>query len=182
VAELKEKRVLVNGAGPIGALCVAVARYHGAEEIVVADLFTKTLDVAREMGADKVINLATAVDGFAEYTEGKGYFDVIFECSAAQGAIDNVFKVIRPQGTIVQVGVSGEVSLPTTLLVGKEIKWVGSHRFHHEYVEAVSLISSRKIDVRPMITDVFSVTDAVSAIHAAGDRSRSVKVQLSFEE
>ncbi len=179
-AELAGKKVLVNGAGPIGALCVAVARHHGAAEIVVVDLFDKTLSVAKALGADKLINVSTAKDPLAVYAEGKGYFDIIFECSAAQPAIENVFQVIRPQGTIIQVGVSGNMTFPMNMLVGKEVRWIGSQRFHGEYAEAVRLISEQKIDVKPIITDVFSMDSVLDAIKAATDRSRSVKVQVDF--
>ena len=182
VGDLAGKKVLVNGAGPIGALCVAVARYRGAKEIVVMDLFDKTLAVALEMGADKAINIVSTPGAIADYSQDKGYFDVIFECSAAQAAIENIFQVVRPRGTIVQVGVAGMTSYPMNMLVGKEVKWIGSHRFHDEYGEAVSLMSQQKINVRPIITDVFPVTDLHKAIQAATDRSMSVKVQISFEE
>ena len=182
VGDMSGKKVLVNGAGPIGALCIAVAKYHGAEEVVVIDLFDKTLAVALEMGADKTCNIVSTLGIIAEYSQDKGYFDIIFECSAAEVAIDNVFQVVRPQGSIIQVGVAGVISYPMNMLVGKEVKWIGSHRFHSEYEEAVSLISEQKIDVRPIITDVFPVTDLHKAIEAATDRSRSVKVQLSFDE
>lgn len=179
--ELSGKKVLVNGAGPIGALCVAAAKYHGATEVVVVDLFDKTLAVAKEIGADKIINLSTAGDALAPYSADKGYFDVIFECSAAQPAIENVFQAIRPQGTIVQVGVTGNMSFPMNMLVGKEVHWVGSQRFHPEYAEAVALISAKEIDVKPIITDVYPMDSVLDAIKAATDRSKSVKVQIAFE-
>ncbi len=178
---LKDKKVLVNGAGPIGALCVAAAKYHGAAEIVVVDLFDKTLSVAKEIGADRIINLSTSADSLASYSENKGYFDVVFECSAAQPAIENVFQAIRPQGTIVQVGVTGNMSFPMNVLVGKEVNWIGSQRFHLEYAEAVNLISKKAIDVKPIITDVFPMDSVLDAIKSATDRSKSVKVQVDFE-
>ena len=179
--DLKGKKVLVNGAGPIGALCVAAARYHGAAEIVVVDLFEKTLAVAKKIGADKTINLSEGTETLATYSADKGYFDIIFECSAAQPGIENVFQAIRPQGTIVQVGVTGNMSFPMNMLVGKEVNWVGSQRFHLEYAEAVALISAKKIDVKPIITDVFPMDSVLDAINAATDRSRSVKVQVEFQ-
>lgn len=175
------KKILVNGAGPIGALCVAVARYKGASEIVVVDLFDKTLAVAAEMGAQKVINIADEPGALEEFTRDKGYFDVIFECSAAQAALQNIFATIKPKGTIVQVGVTGELNVPISMLVGKEVNWIGSHRFHPEYVDAVNLISSGGIDVTPIITDTFPMADIHAALNSASDRSKSVKVQIAFD-
>lgn len=180
--DLRGMRVLVNGTGPIGALCVAVARYRGAEEIVVIDLFDKTIEVAIQMGADKGINLNLASSGseLASYQENKGYFDLVFECSAAQAAVENVLKLARPRGRIIQVGVTGDISLPLNILVSKEIEWVGSQRFNEEYEEAVELISLGSIDVKPIVTDVFPLVDVLEAIDRATDRSHAVKVQISF--
>lgn len=176
------KKVLVNGVGPIGALSVAVAKYSKASEIVVLDLSDKTVQVASELGADKGINLSDpdAALSLEQYEADKGYFDLVFECSAAQAAMPNVFSMIRPQGTIIQVGVAGEIIAPLGMLVGKEIRWIGTHRFHEEYHQAVKLISSGAIDVLPMVTDVFPMRDIQKAIEAATDRSHSVKVQLDF--
>ncbi|WP_028579032.1 L-idonate 5-dehydrogenase [Desulfogranum japonicum] len=179
--DLRGQKILVNGAGPIGALCVAVARHFHAQEIVVADLFTKTLDVAMQMGADKAINLSQGPEQLNNYAADKGYFDLVFECSAAQAAMANIFKVIRPQGMIIQVGVTGELNIPLSSLVGKEIKWMGSHRFHYEYKEAIKLISRGNIDVTPMISEVFPMDAVQQALDTATDRSKAVKVQLAFE-
>lgn len=175
------QKVLVNGAGPIGALCVAVARFKGAKEIIALDLFDKTLKVATAMGADQVINVMNDAAQLDRYSQDKGYFDVVFECSAAQAALDNVFRMIRPRGILVQVGVTDHLDVPLSTLVAKEVNWAGSHRFHTEYADAVQLISDRKIDVTPIITDVFAMDDVLKALEAASDRSRSVKVQVSFE-
>ncbi len=57
------KVVMVTGAGPIGALCVAVARQLGASEIIVTDIQDATLAVAAHMGADHTVNIATDPTG-----------------------------------------------------------------------------------------------------------------------
>lgn len=177
---LEGKKVLVNGAGPIGALAVAVAKFQNAQEIVVVDLFGKTLSVALQMGAGQVLDIARNSSVLDDYARDKGYFDTVFECSAAQAAMGNIFRVVRPCGSIVQVGVTGELQVPINALVGKEITWTGSHRFHAEYADAVALISAGRIDVSPIITDVYPMEEIMTALESAADRSRSVKVQLDF--
>ncbi len=182
--EIQGKKILVNGAGPIGALCVAAARYRGAGEIVVIDLFDKTLEVAAQMGADVCVNLNSAASRsrLAAYQENKGYFDLVFECSAAQAAIENVFSLVKPRGRIVQVGVTGALNIPLNILVSKEIQWAGSQRFNEEYEEAVKLINRGSVDVKPIVTDVFPLAATLAALDRATDRSRAVKVQISFQE
>lgn len=177
---LAGKTVLVTGAGPIGALCVAVARQRGAAEIIVTDIQDATLAVARRMGADHAINTATSPEGLAPWQAVKGRVDLVFECSAAAPAIRDAVSCLRPHGTLVQVGVAGPTPVPLNVMVGKEILFVGSQRFDREFADAVALIGSGAIDPRPMITATYPVTEALAAFRAASDRAQSVKVQLSF--
>lgn len=178
--DLRGQRVLVTGAGPIGALCVAIAKEQGAETIVATDLSDFTLDNARQMGATQTINVATQVDMIEQFKTPSQFFDVVFECSAAEAAIAMAIDCVRPRGTIIQVGVAGNLNLPINAIVGKEIAFKGTHRFHHEFAEAVRLIDKRQIDVDPMITRTFPLHDAHQAFACALDRTSAVKVQLSF--
>lgn len=178
--DLAGKKVLVTGAGPIGALCVAVAAKRGAAEIVVTDLFDFTLTKALRMGATGAINVRTSPQDLEKYCAERGLFDVVFECSAAEPAILSAIAAVRPRGTIVQVGVAGNLNLPINAIVGKEIAFQGTHRFHPEFAEAVALIDSKAIDVSPILTQTFPVDDAVSAFEAAAQRESAVKVQLLF--
>jgi len=179
---LAGKVVMVTGAGPIGALCVAVARLRGASEIIVTDIQDATLAVAARMGADHTVNTAKNPKGLAFWQEGKGKVDLVFECSAAAPAINDAISCLRPLGTLVQVGVAGPTAMPLNVMVGKEIQFVGSQRFDNEFAEAVRLIGSGAIDPRPIITATLPMTEALSAFRAATDRSRSVKVQISFAD
>lgn len=180
--DLHGKKVLVTGAGPIGALIVGLAAEAGASEIVVTDLEDAALAVSARMGATTCINVRTAAEALEPYNADKGQFDVTFECSAAAPAIRSAVNATKPLGTIVQVGVAGDLPVPVNLLVGKELNFIGSHRFHAEYREAVDLLNQRKLDLKPIITDSYPVEDAIAAFAEAGDRTRAVKVQLIFAE
>lgn len=178
---LMGKRVLVTGVGPIGALVVAMARYSGALEIVATDLSEAPLKAAAAMGADIVINGRLEPQRLvADYSADKGAFDVAFECSAAAVVLKQVFSVIRPRGTVVQVGVMGETPIPMNALVGKEISLVGTHRANAEFATAARLIRERRVDVRPIITDTLPMERIDEAFSMARDRSSHMKVQLSF--
>ena len=178
--DLRGRRVLITGAGPIGVLCTALAANAGAAEIVTTDLQDVPLAVAQQMGATRVINVASDASELEAYSSDKGHFDVAFECSAATPAIRGAIGAVKAQGTIVQLGVTGDAPVPINILVGKEIKLIGSHRFHYEFADAVKLIDSHAIDVRPMITGIFPLEEAIAAFDRAADRSRAIKTQLSF--
>ena len=178
--DLSGKRVLVTGAGPIGALVVAAARHAGAAEIVVTDLMDAALERASAMGARRTINIVRNGAELTAYEKDKGQFDIAFECSAAAPAIRSAIATVKPRGLIVQVGVTGDTVVPLNALVGKELRWIGSQRFDREFSTAVDLISSRGIDVRPIISHTFPITQALAAFEQAGDRSTACKVQLTF--
>ena len=175
------KRVLVAGAGPIGALTVAAARHAGAGEIVVTDLHDAALESARKVGADRAINMAKTPEALAAFEADKGYFDVMFEAAGSEATLLAGLKVVRARGTIVQIGQGAQASLPMSLLVTKEIDLIGTFRFHAEFALAVETIAHRRIDVRPLLTEVIPLADAVRAFELAADRTRAMKVQISFE-
>ncbi|MFV0301820.1 MAG: L-idonate 5-dehydrogenase [Paracoccus sp. (in: a-proteobacteria)] len=178
--DLAGQRVLITGAGPIGAICTALARLRGAAEIVVTDVQDFTLGIAQRLGADRVVNVMTEPDGLSGYAAGKGRIDVVLECSANAQAIAQAITVTRPQGTVVQIGVGGTLPLPLNLIVSKELRFTGTHRFDVEFAEAVRMIGAGEIDLAPMVTQVLPAREAVRAFDLAGDRAQAVKVQLDF--
>ncbi|WP_185983421.1 L-idonate 5-dehydrogenase [Aureimonas mangrovi] len=179
---IEGRSVLVTGAGPIGALTVAALRRAGAGRIVVTDLEDETLSVAARMGASETINVRTQAESLEPFAAEKGSFDLAFECSAAPAAFASAAACLRPRATLVAVGVGGTVPVPLNVIVGKELNVVGTHRFFAEYAQAVRLIDTREIDVRPIITAQMDVSEAPAAFALAADRRRAVKVQLSFRE
>ena len=174
------KRVLVSGCGPIGALAVAAARVHGAAEIVATDVVDEPLAVARALGASLTVNAATDTGWVQRYAADKGTFDVMLECSGNARALRDGLEVMRPRGTVVQLGLGGDVSLPQNLVVAKELSICGSFRFHAEFALAVRLINERRVDLSPVITRAFPMAEAREAFALASDRKRAMKVLIDF--
>jgi L-idonate 5-dehydrogenase len=88
--------------------------------------------------------------------------------------------VLRPRSTLVQLGLGGDVSIPQNMVVAKEIEMKGTFRFHEEFGLAVDLINQRRVDLKPLLTGTYPIEDAVAAFESAGDRTKSMKVQLAF--
>jgi L-idonate 5-dehydrogenase len=174
------KRVLVTGCGPIGALTIIAARAHGAREIVATDVMDAVLKKAEQIGADRTINVAGAPEQLSGYAANKGYFDVHFEASGNERAIRAGLDVLKPRGVLLQLGLGGDISIPQNVVVAKEIEVRGTFRFHEEFGLAVDLINRRAVDVKPLLTGCYGLDDVQEAFELAGDRSRSMKVQLSF--
>ena len=177
---LTGKRVLVTGCGPIGALAIIAARAHGAREIVATDVMDTVLNKALEVGADRVINVAESPEKLSAYAENKGYFDVQFEASGNERAVRAGLEVLRPRSTLVQLGLGGDVSIPQNVVVAKEIEMKGTFRFHEEFALAIDLINQGRVDLKPLLTETYPLDDAIRAFEVAGDRNRSMKVQIAF--
>jgi L-idonate 5-dehydrogenase len=177
---LQGKRVLVTGSGPIGMLCMLVARQGGAAEVVMTDVAAPPLETALRLGADKALNVAADPEALKPYGADKGAFDILFECSGAAPALKGALEALRPGGIIIQVGIGGDMTLPMNVIVAKEFDLRGTFRFEPEFALAVELMGKGLIDVKPLISATMPFTDAVEAFDLASDKTKSMKVQLAF--
>ncbi len=175
------KSVLVTGCGPIGILCILAARRAGADFIAATDLSDFTLGLARQAGADVTLNTAQVPEALAAYTQDKGRFNVLYECSGAAPALIAAIPAMRPGGVIIQLGLGGDMTLPVQAMTAKELSLRGSFRFHEEFATGVSLMQKGLIDVKPFITQTFPLSQALLAFQTAGDRSRAMKAQIVFD-
>lgn len=178
--ELLGKRVLITGAGPIGALCILTARRAGAAEIVATDLEPNALDHAERAGADTVINMAETPGGLEKYAADKGYFDVLFECTGVAAALSGGINAVRPRGVVMQLGLGGDMTVPVQTLTAKELDLRGSFRFHEEFPKAVEMMQKGLIDTTQLITHTLPLAEAEAAFRIANDRSQAMKAQIAF--
>lgn len=159
------RSVLVNGAGPIGALAVAAARLAGADRVVAADLSPAALEIARAMGADGTVDVGAGDALPADV-------DVAIEASGAPRALGGVVAAVRRGGVLVQVGnlPAGEVQASLGGIVTREIEYRGSYRFVDEISGALEAMAGG-LDVSPLITHTVPLDRAVEGFEIAADRS-----------
>ena len=175
------QKILITGSGPIGTLCVAATRRAGAEEIVVTDISKNALTFSNSVGADKVINVLEEYDELKKYQFNKGYFDIAIECSGSAQGISDSINCLKPKGTLIQVGLGGDVLIPLVSVTTKELNIKGSFRFHSEFELAVKMMKKQLIDVNPLITHNLNFKSAKKAFELAmNNDEQSMKVQLSF--
>ncbi|HGM5492027.1 TPA: alcohol dehydrogenase catalytic domain-containing protein [Serratia fonticola] len=174
------KRVLVSGAGPIGCLIVAAAKASGALSVTAFDISDHSCEFALKMGADQAINSANPA--LTEpFTRNKGTFDIVFEASGIDVALQLAIQAIKPTGTLVQVGNSkGLTGVPMMNIVAKELNLKGSFRFRAEFTTAVNWLETGRINPLPLVTAEIDATQAEEAIRLASDKKVSAKVQLIF--
>ncbi len=128
-------RVVVQGCGPIGLICIAILRTMGIENIVAVDGNDMRLEFAKKMGADKSVNFKNhnGVEALAEGVKEAfgGYFaDFGFQCTGSPVAHANIYKFIRNGGGLCELGFfinGGDAQInPHFDICAKEITTVGS--------------------------------------------------------
>jgi L-idonate 5-dehydrogenase len=176
------KRVLVLGAGTIGRLVAGAAKAHGAAPVAITEIVPERRKKAADCGVPFVFDPHDKhfLDEAMELS-GLG-FDAIFEASASPLALRQAFDVVRPGGTIVQIGTlpTEDIPLPALRIMRKEISYVGSQRYGDVFDEAIRLVASGRINLHPLMSDEFRADDAAKAFHVATDRAHSLKVQLQL--
>ncbi|HEX6793508.1 MAG TPA: L-idonate 5-dehydrogenase [Casimicrobiaceae bacterium] len=173
--DLLGKSVLIAGAGTIGCLIVLAARLAGAARIAVSDILDRPLSQAAKVGADEVLHAARDADALS-----RPRFDITYEASGSIKSLATCVAATKRGGTIVQVGTLAHEPLPFMMsdVMTKELNVRGAFRWGIEFDWAVSYLSSRRVDVRPLLSGQYPLTDAIEAFRAAADKNRSTKVQL----
>ena len=173
--DLLGKSVLITGAGTIGCVTVLAARLAGARTITVSDILDRPLAQAKQVGADVALHAARDAEALA-----KPQFDVAYEVSGSIHALKTCMASIKRGGVVVQVGTLPHEPLPFVVneIMAKEIDLRGAFRWGIEFDWAVAYLSTRRVDVRPLISGQFPLQDAVAAFHLAADKTKATKVQV----
>ena len=173
--DLIGKSVLVTGAGTIGCVTVLAARLAGARRITVTDVLDRPLAQAKVVGADVTLRADREGDALRE-----PQFDVAYEVSGNFNALKTCVAATKRGGVIVQVGTLPHEPLPFVVneLMAKELDLRGAFRWGIEFDWAVDYLSTRRVDVRPLLSGQYPLQDAVAAFAAAADKNKSTKVQV----
>jgi len=162
--------VLVTGAGPVGLLAAATARAFGAGTVTVTDLSDFRLGLAATMGF-------TTERGDAPTNER---FDVLLECSGAPGVLAGGMRRLLPGGRAAMIGMSKEeaIGLPLSQLNVNELTVALVNRYNHTWPLAIQLVSSGRVDVKPLITHHFPLEEAADALTLSSRVGDSVKAVI----
>ena len=164
-AEIKETdSVLVVGAGPIGLFALLSAKQK-CKRIVVADILDNRLALAKEYGADAVVN--TKTQSLEEFTDGNG-FDV---CIEACGAPETFLACIENAAFAANIILIGngkrETSFNHSILLKKELNVHGSRNaLKDDFINNIDLVASGKADVMKMVSGIYEMSDALDAFKA----------------
>jgi len=150
-----ESTALVVGAGTIGVLTLQALCAAGCKRVLVSDVDATRLKMAKELGAaDVLLADADVVAQILQRTGGVGV-DVAIEAVGRNETVNAAIASVRKGGTVVLVGnISPEVTLPLQKVVTRQIRLQGSCASAGEYPEAIKLMASGAIRVKPLITAI----------------------------
>ena len=159
-----------------------IAAAVGARVIAV-DLTPGALALARELGAEHVVDGADDVPGAVLGFTGGGAH-VSLDALGAAITCANSIRSLRPRGRHVQVGLlppaQGRPEVPMERVIGLELQVLGSHGMAaHAYPEMLGLIAAGRLDPRPLITRRLALRDAGAALVDVG-RQPGIAVVTSF--
>ena len=183
-------RVVVQGCGPIGLICIAVLRTMGIENIVAVDGNQQRLDFAKKMGADKSVNFMEhkgidALAGAVKDAFGGHLADFAFQCTGSPAAHSNIYKFIRNGGGLCELGFfinGGDATInPHFDLCSKEITLVGSWVYTlRDYATTFDFLKRAKAIGLPMddlITHEFPLEE-INEAHQTNLAQKGLKIAI----
>jgi len=174
--------VLITGAGLIGSMCVAISRFAGARYVVATETNPFRIELAKKMGADRVINpLEESLDDVIKDLGMIG-FDIGMECSGSPHAFNDMLSHMYNSGKISLLGIlpsSTNVDWDNIIFKGLQLKGIyGREMYETWYLMEQMLMSG--LDLSPMITHRYNVDDFQKGFSVM-DEGNCGKVILDWE-
>ena len=181
--DLVGEDVLITGAGPIGVMAVAIARYAGARHIVVTDINDYRLDLARKMGATRTLNVSNeAIDDTMQALGMEEGFDVGMEMSGNPSAFRDMLRTMHHGGKIALLGIPpDDMSIDWTKIIfkGLELKGIYGREMFETWYKMASMLQSG-LNIDPIITHHFAA-DEFQAGFDLMESGQSGKIILRWE-
>ena len=183
-------RVVVQGCGPIGLICIAILRTMGINKIVAVDGEDKRLAFAREMGASDTVNFKEhkgieALAGAVQSACDGHLADFAFQCTGSPAGHSNIYKFIRNGGGLCELGffINGgdAVINPHFDICSKEITTVGSWVYTlRDYATTFEFLKSAKkigIPMEKLITHTFPL-EQINEAHQTNLAMSGLKIAI----
>jgi len=167
---VKDRSIVIIGAGTIGLLTLAAARHLGAKRIVVTDLLSSKGERALALGADAtfVADSPTLVDDVRNAL-GEGA-DVVFDCVSVQATVDQGFAMAGKGSTVVIIGIPAEdVRIPLPVLQDHQMRIQGAATYLPEdYETSIAILESGAIKSDDIVTALLPLERAAEAFALSG--------------
>jgi threonine 3-dehydrogenase len=181
--DLVGEDVLITGAGPIGVMAVAIAKYAGARHVVITDINDYRLDLARKMGATRALNVASESldDTMRELGMEEG-FDVGMEMSGNPTAFRDMLRTMHHGGKVAILGILPDetvIDWTQVIFKGLELKGIYGREMFETWYKMSSMLQSG-LKIEPIITHHFPVDDYMPAFELM-ESGQTGKVILNWQ-
>jgi threonine 3-dehydrogenase len=174
--------VLITGAGPIGIMAVAIARFVGARHVVITDVNDYRLGLARKMGASRAINIAReSLDQTMKELDMQEGFDVGLEMSGNAAALRELLRTMHHGGSVAILGIPPEdtaIDWNQVIFKGLTLKGIYGREMFETWYKMQSLLQSG-LSLDPIITHHFAIADYLKGFETMGS-GESGKVILDW--
>lgn len=181
---VKEDKVLIMGAGPIGITALQVAKGRGAK-VIITDIVKERLDKALEFGANEVVligkdNLEQKLN---EFTMGEG-IPVIIDTVCTPKSLEEAVQLVCPAGRIAVIGLKNQPSSLTMAdITKKELTIVGSRLNCNCFDQVIQEFKEQKLNPEKLMTKSYNYKNIMDALNLIKDYPQEVlKIVLKFED
>lgn len=170
------KSIVVFGAGCIGLMTLQACLANGATDVIVVDIVEKRLEKAKELGAKTVINsLETDLVEYINDNYPLGV-DLVFEAAGNQITTDQAVNIVARGGKIMMVGTHSKPVPINFLKINREVTIQTSFRYCNDFPETINAISSGKINVKTMVSNIYDYKDVQKAFEEAIDEKKKLEI------
>lgn len=175
---------VVMGSGCIGLVTMMALKAMGVSNVYVVDIMEKRLEKALELGATGVINSKETdpVEMIMKLTDGKGC-DLAIETAGAEITTIQCINMAKKGTNVVLVGYSktGEMTLPMSLVLDKELTFKTVFRYRHIYPMAIEAVANGKVNLKGIVTDEFTLDEVQKAMdYSVNNKSDIVKAVIKI--
>ena len=160
--DLVGEDVLITGAGPIGIMAVAIARYAGARHIVITDINDYRLELARKMGASAALNVRhDSIDDTMQALGMEEGFDVGMEMSGNPTAFRDLLRTMHHGGKVALLGIPPDdtaIDWNEVIFKGLILKGIYGREMFETWYKMSSMLQSG-LNIEPVITHHFGIDD-----------------------
>ena len=178
-------KIAVIGAGPIGNLVAQTAKGMGAAQVMVTDVSDYRLKLAKECGADFVVNTKDKEFGAAMLESfGTDKADIIYDCAGNDITINQAIRCARKGSTIILVAVFADMAkADLAVLNDHELDMNTTMMYRHEdYVKAIEMVEDGKIFLRPLMSRVFPFDQFKQAYeYIDANRETAMKILIDVQ-
>jgi threonine 3-dehydrogenase len=154
--------VLITGAGPIGCMAAAVVRHAGARFVVVTDVNPWRLELAKKLGATRVVDVRSQTLADVQHELGmKEGFDVGLEMSGNATAFQDMLSAMCHGGKIAMLGIPSQpIAIDWNVVIFNMLTIKGIYgREMYETWYKMTVMLQGGLDIRPVITHRFAAAE-----------------------